>query len=314
MNDAPQKASPWFRSLALAGVGVGLLVGLWAMYGQGEVGDALRRADRGLLLLALGLFCLQIPILALRWWWVLRLLGMPIRFGDILAAHCGAAVTNFALPGHFGEAVLSAWLERTGRAPGVEAFTALVACKVLTVLVSLGMLAVGLLATDADAFRPLRGPTFVAVVLGVIGAVLVVRYGGSAEAEGSGWRRIVARARVTLADLGRNPGALLAGLSLTVVNAVVVCFVLACVYAAAGAPLSATDTVLLRAIDSLGHGVAGWIPGNLGVDEAVFTLASHHGLGVDGPLALTSALLHKGVVIGYVAIAGLVFVATGARS
>ena len=148
MDDGPQNASPWLRSALLVAAGLGVLGALVAVYGRGEVLDALLEADRPLLAAALAVFCLQLPLLALRWWWVLRLLGVRVRFADILAAQSGAAVTNFVAPGHFGEALLSAWLDRTGRAPGVEAFTALLACKALTLLVSLAMLAAGLMGSD----------------------------------------------------------------------------------------------------------------------------------------------------------------------
>lgn len=313
MDEALPNRSAWARSALLAVLGVALLAALVVRYGRGEVLDALLAADVGLLLAAFAVFCAQIPLLALRWWWVLRLLGVSARFSDILAAHCGSAVTNFAAPGHFGEALLSGWLGRTGRAPGVEAFTALMACKLLTVLISLAMLAIGLLGTDAPALRPLRAPALIGLGLGILGGALVLAVGRESSDELRGLARLLQRARSTLRRLRRSPRALAAGVALTALNAITLCVMLALVYAAAGAPLGPLDAVLLRAIDSLGHGVSGWLPGNLGVDEAVFTLASHHGFGVDAPLALTAALLHKGIVVGYVILAAGVFAALGVK-
>ncbi len=313
MDDAQQNARPWARSVGFAGLGIGVLVGLILVTGRGEVLDALLGAHMGLFAAAFAVFCLQIPLLALRWWWVLRLLDVPTRFSDILAAHCGAAVTNFVVPGHVGEAVLSAWLERTGRAPGVEAFTALVACKCLTLLISLAMLAAGLLGTDAEALRPWRAPALIALGSAVAAGLLALQLEGRSDADATGFARLVQRARATVQDLRRRPAALAAGTVLTMLNAVALCVVLGLVYAACGAGLSPVDTVLLRAVDTLGHAFAGWIPGNLGVDEVVLTVTSHHGLGVTGPLAVGSALLHKGIVFGYVLLAGGIFAAIGRR-
>lgn len=313
MDEAAQNASPWLRTAAFSAAGLLLLGGLVWAYGEGGVGPAVAGAHPGMLAAALAVFCLQIPILALRWWWVLQRLGIQARFGDILAAHSGAAVTNFFLPGHFGEAVLSVWLGKTRRAPGVEAFTALVACKVLTLLVSLGMLVAGLLATQSEVLAPLRLPVVGALVLGVaaFGALLV--FGGRGGPGTGGLAAKVERARGTLRSLGQDPGALAIGTGLTVLNAFGLCLVLGLVYGAVGAPLTAMDTVLLRAVDTIGHVFSGWIPGNLGIDEAVLTVTSHHGLGVEAPLAFTSALLHKGLVVLYVGLCGLVFLGLGTR-
>lgn len=313
MNDGGQSPSQRRRSALLAGLGIAVLVGLVWFYGTDEVLGALRDARLDLVLAAFVLFCLQIPILTLRWWWILRRLGMPTRFSDILAAHCGASVTNFMVPGHVGEAVLSAWLGRTGRAPGVEAFTALVACKVLSVLIALGLFVAGLLATDAEALQPMRAPALGALALGSLALLVVLRVGGGTREDAVGVLRLVHRARATLLDLGRSPSALAVGFFITLFNTLLVCVVLGLVFAACGAPLGAVDTVLLRSLDTVGHGLAGWMPGNLGVDEIILTFGSQYGLSIDGPVALSSALLHRAIVLGYVLVAGGIFAALGGR-
>jgi uncharacterized protein (TIRG00374 family) len=325
---APEPSASGYRrilhGLAALALGAALVFALVYRVGAGELASTLRSADRRLLLLAFVLFLTQLFTLTLRWWAALRLLGHDVRFLSLFRAVCGLNFVNFWAPGHFGEPLLAFWLGRGGRAPGVDAFAALVASKAVATLLNLAILLICLpfLASKAGEEAARLGGLALLLVLGAAAALSLVlhprlaralarwlatraplaRVSGRVEAG-------VLRFRDAFVFLGRSPRALavVAGLSLLKMGTIVAVMML--LYRAVASPVDVFGATFLETVDGLGNMVAVWIPANLGVQEAIHSSAAVAGLAVDAPAALAAALLVKLLLLGHVSAGGLLFLA-----
>ena len=137
MGLTSRKTKLIIHSLVFLLVGGGLLVALLRVIGVEETVARLRSADLTLLGLALLLFCSQAITMAVRWWLALRMCGHRVSLVSCIRANSASNVINFLAPGHFGEPAATAWLGKTGRGPGVEAFAVLVACKAIATVLNL---------------------------------------------------------------------------------------------------------------------------------------------------------------------------------
>ncbi len=299
----------WGLLLGSTALGIALLVLLVRLVGAEDVGAALAAADPVRLALAFLLISTMTVTMGLRWWVAHRLLGHRGRLLSLIRANCASNVVNFVAPGHFGEPMLAAWLGRSGRAPGVEAFTVLVACKALGTLLNGVVLLVCvpllLWETRPDDARSIVLVTAVSIAVALAGLAVLTH---------PRWARIhpfVARFRDTLALFATSPRAVLAVAGLGLVKLVTVVWAVALVYAALGAPLTPVSATFLMSADALGNLVSIWIPGNLGVQEAIHSGAAVQGVGVDGPTAVAASLAFKILQALHIAVGGLLFVALG---
>lgn len=323
----------WARALLWLGLGVGAVAALLAAIGWSEVEAALRATKPRPFALAAALYLLQMPLMGLRWWVGLRLLGHQAAYLSLLRAAAGASVVNFVAPGQFGEPLLAAWLDRKGLAPGVEAFAVLFATKVLATLLNLVLLAAcvpGLLPAGGYDFRAqlavlLAGAAlpFAAFVTAMLDDRLSARAAGfavhlagrlarrfrpeSAERWADRTAHFARRLREPFQLFAGRPGALALVLGLSLGKSALVACSIACVYVALGTPLDPWGALFVQTVDTLGHLASIWIPGDLGVQEVVLTTAAVAGLGLDAPTAAAAALLQKALLAGYVLAAIPVF-------
>lgn len=73
-----------------------------------------RRADRGLALLLAALLTLPMGLLAVRWWYLMRVTGVPAPFRRVLAVSYAGAFLNLFLPGMAGGDLAKAVLATRG--------------------------------------------------------------------------------------------------------------------------------------------------------------------------------------------------------
>jgi len=323
------------RAIGLLVLGVAILGGLVFAVGAQEVRTTLLAGDRRLLFAAFLCLTSQTLTMGLRWWAALRLLGFRVQFVDILRANCLSNLLNFAAPGHFGEPIVAAWLGRGGRAPPVEAFSVLIAVKAIStllngviLLLSLGFLLGGAPVGDLAALAAVVAVVLLAAV-GLLFAVLhpsALRLGvrvGTALAGGVG-RRLgrpewetsagptlagaAARVTATFALCRQRPVALVAATGLSLVKVASLLAMMALIFAAYGQPIGFVGAMFLETVDALANIVSIWIPGNLGVQEAILSGAASAGLATDGPTALSAAIASKALLTVHVAFGGLLFV------
>ena len=325
MND------PRARRIAVGGlllmVGLLLVAALVAHSGADAVMTTLAGADQRLLALALALFLSQSLTVGIRWWVALRLCGYEGRLLSLLRANSASNLINFLAPGHFGEPTSSAWLATTGRAPGAEAFGLLVATKAVGMGLNLAVLLVSLpllLAgphTGAVSQAMLIAAGGLIVTVLAFGAVLhpgIARWGtGLATAlaraalgpfdRGDGQlgrshrlsRRVedlFRRFRESFVTLARDPLALGAVTGLATVKAVCLVASMGLVYAAVGHPVDAVSATFIMSLDGLANIVSVWIPANLGLQELVHSSAAVGGLAVPEAVAVSAALVVKGMM------------------
>lgn len=274
--------------------------------GAQEVGAALADADRGLVGLAFLLLSTMTLTLGLRWWLALRLLGHPARLVSIIRAGCGLNLVNFVAPGHFGEPLLAAWLGRSGRAPGVEAFTVLIGCKVLATLLNVAALVVCVPLVLSET-RPADSRSLVFVTLASLAAGLLA-LALLTHPRPARLHPVVARFRATMVLFATSPRAIAAVLGFGVVKLGTVVAAIALVYASLGTSLSVAGSTFLTSADALGNLAAIWVPGNLGVQEAIHSVAAVQAVGVDGPTAVAAALIFKTLLVLHISVGGALFV------
>lgn len=318
-------------------LGATLLWVLVRLFGEEQVRDELARADRRLLAWAAVVFFTQFLTMGLRWWATLRLMGHEASAISMLRGNALSNLVNFLAPGHFGEPLVAAWIQRSGRADGVPAFAALVGSKVLATILSFAVLlaCIPLLLTRGTTTWLVQvGITAGAIVVASIvaislalsprvaswGAGLVGRWtaGGvgllsadSAERAGRTAEALVLGVRDSLANLGTRPAALFASAGISALKiASQIGFVLL-LYGAFGADLTVAGATFLVTVDVLQNAVSIWIPANLGVQEAILTAAAAGGLAVDGAVAASAAIAHKAILIVHVAMGGVLFVLLG---
>lgn len=321
------------QTVLLLLVGVVVLAVTVSFFGTEEVLRQLRSADRGLLGWAALVFFSQFFTMGLRWWLTLRLLGHEVSLISILRANSASNFINFFAPGHFGEPAMAAWLGRTGRVDGVEAFSALVGAKVLATIMSFMVLiaCVPLLyARTSSSWLLQVGGTAVALGLGaVIALVILLRpavasWGAQLAARASraalgtlrpelGARAaesieaILLRVRDGLATFATHPTALLGAAAVSAVKVASQILFVSLLFRAFGHELTVAGATFLVTVDVLQNAVSIWIPANLGVQEALITAAATGGLDVLGPLAASAALAQKGILLVHIGLGGLAF-------
>jgi len=322
------------QTLVLLLLGVVVLAVTVSFFGTDEVLRQLAAADRRLLGWAALVFFTQFFTMGLRWWLTLRLLGHRVPFVSILRANAGSNFLNFFAPGHFGEPAMAAWLGRTGRADGVEAFSALVGAKVLATIMSFMVLiaCVPLLYARTDSSWLLQvGGTATALGIGTLIALVILlrpavaswgaRLAGRIVRRAFGALRpdlgdtaaervegVLLRIRDRLATFATHPGALLGAASISALKVGSQILFVVLLFRAFGHELTVAGATFLVTVDVLQNAVSIWIPANLGVQEALITAAATGGLDVLGPLAASAALAQKGILLVHIGLGGLAFV------
>ncbi len=318
------------HSLAGLLVGLGLIAALLLWAGPDEVGRTLRSADPWLLGAALALTVSQTLWMGLRWWAGMRLLGHPASFVSILRANCASNVINFVAPGHFGEPLASAWLGRTDRAGGVEAFSVLVGCKAIGTLLNLTLLLACIPLLTADVWRrswgQVVGLTAVVSVVALLGLLLLANRRTAAQVArllAGGFRLLrmprlalgaeagMERFRSTFARFAVRPAALGAVTLTSLVKIVALVGAIQLTYAAFGHPMAPLEALFIETMNTVGKLLSIWIPGNLGLEEAIHAGAAHGGLGVDEALATSASLALKGLLTLHLAFGALLVAVLG---
>ena len=325
------------QSLGLLGVGLLLLALVLRQVGVDAVLAELRTADRRLLGYAALVFFTQFVTMGLRWWVAMRLLGHQTRLIPILRANGGSNFINFFAPGHFGEPVMSWWLARSSAAPGVEAFTVLVACKVVATLLSFAVLIACLpfLATGAETpWLTQVGVTAAAIGVATAVALAILLRPAIADWGARLARRVVAatvgrvrpaaseraadaaaamilRVRDTLALFATRPAALVATAGISAVKIAGQIVFVMLLYAAFAQPVTVAGSTFLVTVDVLQNILSIWIPANMGVQEALLTAAASGGLAIDPAVAASATIAHKAILIVHVTLGGLLFLALG---
>lgn len=337
--EARRPLRPWLHSLGLLSLGLALLALLASGVGTEGVLERLRTADRRRLVLALLLSATQIPTMGLRWWAAMRILGLRASWMSLVRAGSAGNFINFFAPGHFGEALAAAWLAKTGRAPGVEAFSVLVGCKAIGVVLHLAtllaclplvrsaarhqdligialLLSTLLVATLAVAGLATGGAFMEGLARGVDGTVrLLARPLGRERAERLGDRvgGLTRRFQGTLATFARRPRAIVAVAGLSLLKTGAVMGSISLTWKAFGEDVGLVDAAFLHAVDSLSSLVGIWVPANLGVQEGVLTSASVGGLGLDPQAAFSGAIGLKAVLLAHALLCGVVWLLPGRR-
>ena len=343
MSDRERRLSPGLvlRGALLLGAGVVLLWLLVRHSGQARVQEVLESADRGTLAIAALVFLSQPFTVGARWWLALRLCGFEGRPVSLLRGVVVSQVTNFVAPGHFGEPVAAAWLGRTGRAPGVEAFGLLVATKAVSSLLNIVVLmaCLGPLTTEvspealpqaalisllalgftAAAFTAILHPRIAGWGTGVLARTVRVLVGLFERARAEGEPRSVRLGRWVEAFCGRfrgsfvllasRPAALASTTALSGLKVASLVVVVWLVYAALGSPITPAGATFVGSADAAGNMAAVWVPGNLGVQEAIHTSAAAGALGIAQPVAVSAALVVKGLMVVQVLFGGLLWLA-----
>ena len=333
----PSRRNSVLRTLALAVAGLLLFAGLVAWVGLENVKGHLAAADTTLLAFAALLFFSQILTMGGRWWIAMRLLGIDASLLAVIRANCGSNFVNFYAPGHFGEPMMAVWLGRTRGAPGVEAFTVLIACKVVATVMNLGLLLFCLpfLAGAGDASLLWQvGATIVFICLGTALGVFVVIHRATAEALGllvvrlsveivrrirpesadkveRAVTKVFARFTETFALFARHPPTLVAVAAMSALKMGTIIGVVMLLYRAFGVPVSWFGATFLETVDVLGHLVSIWIPGNMGIQEWIMTTAASVGLNIDESVAASAAIAHKGILLVHITLGGLLFAGLG---
>ena len=325
------------RTIALGIAGLVLFYGLIRWIGLDEVATRLGSADPVLLGAAAVLFFTQILTMGGRWWLAMKLLGIESSLLAVIRANCGSNFVNFYAPGHFGEPMMAVWLGKTKGAPGVEAFTVLIACKVVATVLNLGLLLFCLpflAGAGDDSLLWQVGATIVFVCVGTALGVFVVIHRATAERLGAVAVRLsgrlarrlrpasadkvelvvgklVGRFTETFALFARDPRTLVAVVGMSALKMGTIIGVVMLLYRAFGVPVSWFDATFLETVDVLGHLVSIWIPGNMGVQEWIMTTAAHVGLNIDEGIAASAAIAHKGILLIHITLGGALFAGLG---
>jgi len=333
----PARRRGALRTALLALAGLVLFAGLLRYVGLDEVRGHLAAADPRLLAVAALLFFTQILTMGGRWWIAMRLLGIEAGLLAVIRANCGSNFINFYAPGHFGEPMMAVWLGETKGAPGVEAFTVLIACKVVATVMNLGLLLFCLpflAGAGADSLLWQVGATIVFICAGTAFGVFVVVHRATAErlgallvtasvrvarrlrpASADGVGRVVAklvgRFTDTFALFARDPRTLVVVAAMSALKMGTIIGVMMVLYRAFGVPVSWFAATFLETVDVLGHLVSIWIPGNMGVQEWIMTTAAHVGLNIDEGVAASAAIAHKGILLVHITLGGALFAGLG---
>ena len=337
MPDRTPRIAVALRGAALFAAGLALLVVIVQRSGVEQVRGVLAAADPALVAGALAIFVTQGLTVGLRWWVALRLCGHEARFASLLRATSATNLINFLAPGHFGEPIAATWLGRSGRAPGVEAFSLLVATKAVATTLNLVILiaclplllagtasagAVRQAGLIAGAAALLTGLAFGAVLhpgvaaWGARLAATITRLILSPLDRGTGRAERVARRvavlferfRTSFVVLARSPAALAAVVGLALVKVALLVVSMALVYAALGHPLGPAGATFIMSLDGVANLASIWVPGNLGVQELVHASAASGGLGVPQATAVSASLVIKAMMVVHAAVGALVWI------
>lgn len=324
-------------TLLFLAVGLGLLAATVSAFGTEEVLDRLKRADRRLLGWAALVFFSQFFTMGFRWWLTLYLLGHRVPVIPLFRANAASNFVNFFAPGHFGEPLMATWLGRSGRAPGVEAFSALVGSKVVATILSFAVLVgcIPLLVARTQASWLLQvAGTAVAIAIGTIVAFTILLRPTVASWGAERSRRIVRsilgsvkpelgeragtlaegmilKVRDTLATFATQPKALLGSAAVSAVKIALQIVFVILLFAAFDQDLMVAGATFLVTVDVLQNAISIWIPANLGVQEAVLTAAAAGGLAIAGSIAASAAVAHKAILLAHVGLGGVAFVVLG---
>jgi uncharacterized protein (TIRG00374 family) len=244
---------------------------------------------------------------------------------------------NFYAPGHFGEPMMAVWLGRTKGAPGVEAFTVLIACKVVATVMNLGLLLFCLpflMGGGSDSLLWQVGATIVFICTGTALGVYVVTHRASAERLGDVCvrlsvaimtrvrpasagtieglvQKVVRRFTDTFTLFARHPPTLVVVAAISALKMGTIIGVVMLLYRAFDVPVSWFGATFLETVDVLGHLASIWIPGNMGIQEWILTTAAHVGLQIDESVAASAAIAHKGILLLHITLGGAVFAGLG---
>lgn len=318
-------------------MGLGLLAATVSAFGTEEVLGRLEAADRRLLGWAALVFFSQFFTMGFRWWFTLYLLGHRVPVIPLLRANAASNFVNFFAPGHFGEPLMATWLGRSGRAPGVEAFSALIGSKVVATILSfavlVGCIPLLLARTQASWLLQIAG-TAVAIALGTIVAFTILLQ-PSIAAWGAGLAGRIMRSllgavrpelgeragtfaegtllevRDTLATFATQPKALLGSAAVSSVKIALQIVFVILLFAAFEQDLTVAGATFLVTVDVLQNAISIWIPANLGVQEAMLTAAAAGGLTIAGSIAVSAAVAHKAILLAHVGLGGVAFVVLG---
>lgn len=326
------------QTVGLLVVGLVLFAAVLHHVGLDAVVSELRGANRALLMVAALVFFTQFFTMGFRWWLAMRMLGHETRLIPILRANSGSNFINFFAPGHFGEPAMALWLARSNKAPGVEAFTVLVGCKIVATILSFAVLLACLPFLTARSESPWLmqvGVTVASVILATaLALTLLLRPGISTWAATLTGRVVrgslgrlrpdlgerlagalggaLLRTRDTLALFVSRPAALLATAAVSAVKIGLQIVFVVLLYAAFGQQLSVSGATFLVTVDVLQNLVSIWIPANMGVQEAVLIAAAAGGLSIEPAVAASATIAHKLILIAHVGLGGIAFLLLGA--
>jgi uncharacterized protein (TIRG00374 family) len=325
------------QSFLLLAFGLAVLATTVHLFGTERVAERLATADRSLLAWAAVVFFSQFFTMGLRWWLTMRLLGHEVRILPLFRANAASNFVNFFAPGHFGEPMIAAWLERSGRAPGVHAFSALIGSKVLATILSFALLVacIPLLASRTEASWLIQvAGTAVALGLGTCVALLILLRPAVAaqcasllgrlvrgsvgrlkpelgERLASTLESLARQVRDSLALFGKHPRALVGSAAISTVKVALQVLFVVLLFAAFGQDLTVAGATFLVTVDVLQNAISIWIPANLGVQEALLVAAAAGGLSIDGSIAASAAIAHKAILLVHVALGGIAFLVLG---
>jgi hypothetical protein len=161
--------------VALVGVPIGLVF-LWLAVRNADldaVRDSLRKADAGLVALAIGAFAVVYGLQSARW---RRIAATPAvrlpRFYEMTVS--GLAVNN-VLPGRLGDFLRARWLGLAARMPAGKAFGTVILDRALDLVVLVGLLIVGIAAVASSEWLVELAAAGAVVVLGFVGALVFSR-------------------------------------------------------------------------------------------------------------------------------------------
>lgn len=278
--------------IALVGVPVGVVF-LWLAVRNADldaVGDTLRKADAGLVALAVAAFGVVYLFQAARWRRIAATFAVRLaRFYEMTVS--GVAVNN-VLPGRLGDFLRARWLALDSGMASGKAFGTVILDRAFDLVVLVGLLIVGIAAVASSAWLAQLAAAGAVVVLGIAGVLLFSRvYIGRRERdrhERGLVRRLVRDTVERLAEpLGRRHLVIWLGLSLAAWAIWAVAALL--VARSLGIDLSVTEALFVTAVLNLGSAVPS-SPGYVGTYEWL-GVASLGLLDIDHESALAFTIL-----------------------
>jgi glycosyltransferase 2 family protein len=278
--------------VALVGVPVGVVF-LWLAVRNADldaVGDTLRKADAGLVALAVAAFGVVYLFQAARWRRIAATFAVRLaRFYEMTVS--GVAVNN-VLPGRLGDFLRARWLALDSGMASGKAFGTVILDRAFDLVVLVGLLIVGIAAVASSTWLAQLAAAGAVVVLGIAGVLLFSRvYIGRRERdrhERGLVRRLVRDTVERLAEpLGRRHLVIWLGLSLAAWAIWAVAALL--IASSLGIDLSLTEALFVTAVLNLGSAVPS-SPGYVGTYEWL-GVASLGLLDIDHESALAFTIL-----------------------